>query len=602
MFDYVLKDLEQNKLHDILMQLSSGMATASYAQYKALAGTSFENAALRNTAFFNVGCALLDSGHSAPAEAANLVTKELALINAHSEIAASPIINYGAAADVEPYRTDYTQYITRGHYNQTEQLKAYFRAMMWYGQITFRSDSEDEVKSALLQTSALADAKLAALWAGIFEPTNFFVGECDDITYYQYMGALKDIYGDKIGSTSTVADEALFAKALAAIRQMEPPRINSVPVWNTQDKDVAVTGYRFMGQRFTLDAYVFQSLIDDAVPDRMLPKSLDIPAAFGSEAALELLADDMAKYPEYPAQMAKLRKQISEIPKSVWTSNLYWSWMYMLLPYTEAERGAGYPLFMQNRAWTHKNLNAFQGSWTELKHDTLLYAKAAMAEMAGPDDEPAPPDDRGYVEPNPVVFGRLASLVKQTITGLQKRGILTAEADEALNVLYSLSTRLTEIAEKELTNSTLSADDYDFIRKFGGELEHIWDTAKQYELSQTIDDWSGEVFGTDMAAYLTEYYLYKHPCGVIADVATDAAGGMALEQATGFAKTIFVVFPRDGQLVLGSGAVFSHYEFAVPISGRVTVEEWHEKMNNNDLPEWAEWKRSFIADMGQTRY
>ena len=93
---------------------------------------------------------------------------------------------------------------------------------------------------------------------------------------------------------------------------------------------------------------------------------------------------------------------------------------------------------MNNNAWTRKELNTFQGSWTELKHDTLLYAKAAMAEMGG-GEAPERPDDRGYVEPNPTVFGRLAALVKQTKTGLRQRDILTPEADEALGVLYELS-------------------------------------------------------------------------------------------------------------------------------------------------------------------
>jgi hypothetical protein len=357
-----------------------------------------------------------------------------------------------------------------------------------------------------------------------------------------------------------------------------------------------------MGQRFTLDAYVFQNLIARAVPDRMLPNSLDIPAAFGSEAALELLAGDAASHPEYPKQMTKLRKEISRIPQSVWTSNLYWSWMYMLLPYTDAQDGAGYPMFMRNSAWTQKELNSFQGSWTELKHDTLLYAKAAMAEMGGDGEIPEQPDDRGYVEPAPVVFGRLAALVKQTKTGLQKRDILTEEADEALDVLYALSARLTEIAEKELANAPLSDDDYAFIRTYGGELEHIWDTAKQYELSQTVDG-SGERIGdgTIPADSLTEYYLWQHPCGVVADVATDP-NGSALEEATGFAKTIFAVFPRDGKPVLGSGTVFSQYEFTVPMHERITDEQWHERMNQNDLPEPAEWKRGFMCDIGETRY
>jgi hypothetical protein len=245
MFDYVLKDLEQKKLYGLLAQLSNGMAAASYRQYKELSGTAFETAALRNAAFFSVGSKLLDSGFAVPPEAAGAVSQELALIDAKAGIAASPTINLGGdIAGANAYMADYTQYITRSHYNQTEQLQAYFRAMMWYGQLTFRSSSEDEVKSALLQTSALSDPELSALWAGIFEPTNFFVGECDDITHYQYAGALKYLYGPSLGSTASISDESKFGEALAVVRRMPPPRINSVPAYEIQDKDAAAAGYR----------------------------------------------------------------------------------------------------------------------------------------------------------------------------------------------------------------------------------------------------------------------------------------------------------------------------------------------------------------------
>jgi hypothetical protein len=594
MFDYVLTDLEQNKLHGLLIKLSDGMAEASYAQYRELKGTSFESAALRNTAFFSVGSKLLNSGFSVPSEASELVGQELAFIEAHSGVTASPVIS--SSSSLGDYLADYSQYIPRSHYNQTEQLKAFFKSMMWYGQMTFRSASEDEVKSALLQTSALAGSELSELWANIFEPTNFFVGDCDDITHYQYASALKSVYGDGISQTSAVADESKFPEALSIIQRMEPPKINSVPILASQDKNRAATGYRFMGQRFTLDAYVFQNLIDRSVQGRDLPNSLDIPAAFGSEAAVALLADEVQAYPDYTGRLQEIRKEIQEIPASSWNSNLYWSWMHMLRPYAGNASKAGYPSFMQNQAWILKDLNTFQGSWTELKHDTLLYAKAATAEMGDIGEEPDKPDDRGYVEPNPDVFGRLASLVKQTRSGLERRGLLTSEAGEALGVLYGLSTKLTEIAEKELENQKLSDSDYEFIKTYGGELEHIWDTAKKYELSQTVNP-SGEKY--ESTSGLASYYLDQHPCGVVADVAT---GQLALEEGTGFAKTIFVVFPRDGELVLGSGSVYSHYEFTVPISDRLTDEKWHELMRGNDLPEPAFWKAYFTVDIGQFRY
>ena len=44
---------------------------------------------------------------------------------------------------------------TRGHYDNDESLRSYFKAMMWYGRITFRLKDEDETKSAALMTLAL---------------------------------------------------------------------------------------------------------------------------------------------------------------------------------------------------------------------------------------------------------------------------------------------------------------------------------------------------------------------------------------------------------------------------------------------------------------
>lgn len=116
-----------------------------------------------------------------------------------------------------------------------------------------------------------------------------------------------------------------------------------------------------------------------------------------------------------------------------------------------------------------------------------------------------------------------------------------------------------------------------------------------------IGAFSGEAIGDEITDSHINAYLYQHPCGVIADVATDP-NGFALEEATGYAKTIFVVFPRDGKLVLGSGAVYSQYEFTVPLSERVTDEQWHERMTGNALPAPAPWKRSFLCDIGQSRY
>ena len=587
MFDYVLKDLEQNLLSATLIGLTDTMLAAAQAQYEQLKGTGFENAALRNVAYFAVAQKLLSPSAQLPAEAKALAEAELALIEAHKGPDPSPVINLGAKyenAMLEEYQVDYSQFVPRSHYTQTKELRQYFKAMQWYGQLTFRSKYEDEVKSALLLTSALyADETARRAWEDLFEPTGFFVGECDDITPFQYQAALEGVYAD-LGDLKALTEQANFTAALEKIRRMRPPEINSVPIYQAvEDRDAAVTGLRFMGQRFTIDASIFQRLMDREVPGRMLPDSLDIPSALGSAEAAAILKPDTDKYPEYAAQMGKVKSYLQALPGDIWHTNLYWSWMNMLRPFTGAQKGEGYPFFMQSGAWVRKELNTFQGSWSELKHDTLLYAKQPMAEMGGVgDDMPPPPDDRGYVEPNPAVFGRLAALVKQTRDGLHSRKLLTDTAREALETLNGLAEQLTAIAEKELGGKALDEVEYEFIRTYGGELEHIWQTAKKDEL---------EAAGASIVQF-----LWEHPDAVVADVATDP-NGQALEEATGYAKEIYVAFPRDGKVALARGVVYSQYEFTMPLAQRMTDETWHQRIKSGGVPPYAAWKSAFIADI-----
>jgi len=593
MYDYVLKDVERSSLTLSLKKLSGNMAEASYQQYLELKGTEFENAALRNVAFFGVGGKLLDSDFAVKEEAADLVGKELALIEAHAGISESPLINFGQtfSSPVDYYNVDYTQFIPRSHYTQSKELQDYFKASMWYGQMTLRSAYPDEVRSALLMTSALQAAENAQDWQTIFQTINFFVGECDDITPADYTGSLSGVYGDDIGALPVVTDEAKFEQALAVIKELPPPAVNSVPVYEEEiqpDRDKAITGFRFLGQRFTIDAAIFQRLIDRETKDRMLPNALDVPAAFGSDEAYNILKSDynVDEYPDYDGNLGKVREYVSAVEDDVWTSNLYWSWINMLRPLAGNADRTGYPFFMQNTAWIRKELNTFLGSWTELKHDTLLYAKQPMAEMGGGGPEPPPPpDDRGYVEPNPELFGRLALLVNQTREGLVQAKLITEEADEALGNLYEIANTLTEISQKELAYTDLTSEEYDFIRNYGGALEHIWDAAKKDELEAL----EAEYGYADKINYLSE-----HPDAIVADVATDP-NGFVLEEATGFAKTIVVAFPRDDGIVLGVGLVYSQYEFTVPIDGRMTDEEWHQALNSNEIPPLAEWKNAFTV-------
>jgi hypothetical protein len=571
-----------------------------------LKGTEWENAAKRNVGFFAVGSKLLDSSISIPSIVASEVNQELTLVEAHQGIEKSPVMNIGGGQDtmvdtpqgpqsLEALKEDYSQYIPRGHYDKTEQLKAYFKSMMWYGRLTFRMKSDDEVKSALLITLALNKENNQNSWNKIYEPVNFFVGKSDDITYYQFKDLAEKVYGTNATTQSVSSDKNKLASFINETKTLEPPQINSMPIFNAAiqpDREKEIKGFRFMGQRFTIDAAIFQRLVTREVgpkgescanapfrDGRMLPKGLDIPSAMGSDEALDILkAQGETQHACYPENMSKMQTYLSGLPTENWTQNLYWGWLYQLRPLLD-EKGNGYPSFMQNTAWARKELNTFLGSWSQLKHDTILYAKQVYAELGagGPEEK----DDRGYVEPNPYVYARLASLLKMTNEGLGIRGLLTPSMKDNLGKMEQLAMSLKTISEKELNNEKLTDDEYELIRSFGGQLEHFW-----LEVNKNEPAFKESTSQRD--------YLNENPAAIVADVATDP-NGQVLEEGTGKISEIYVVVPIDGKLRIAKGGVYSYYEFTWPMSDRLTDKKWRELLNSGQAPALPSWTDAFAV-------
>jgi hypothetical protein len=582
-FSHLLRVVEKEELAPTLKELTQDMLSEAEKQYEALKGTEWENAAARNMAFFAVAGRLLEPDFPVPEPVREIVAEELKLIESRAGIQESPVMNMGQNRQApETLQEDYTQYLPRGHYNSSELLQSYFKAMMWYGRLTFRVKSEDETRSALLMTLALNQGDNARKWDAIYQPTTFFVGKSDDLSYLEYRELLAEIYGQGAGLEEIVADQEKWETFKAKAAGLRPPVVNSIPLFEEDiqpDRTGDTMGFRFMGQRFTLDAAIFQRLVYREVGEnsrgerRMLPRALDIPAALGSEEAYSILAEEgETDYRGYRENMGKIREFIAGLGQDTWTQNLYWSWLYTLNPLL-TEKGEGYPSFMTNRAWTRKELNTYLGSWTELKHDTILYAKQVYAEMGGGAEDV---DDRGYVEPNPHLYARLAALVAMTRDGLAARGLLADRDRESLDRLEELALALKTISEKELSNVPLTDEEYDLIRSYGGQLEHFWLEAMRDE---GIDHRSA---------------IYENPAALVADVATDP-NGRVLQEATGHIFSIYAVVPVEGSLRIARGGVYSHYEFTWPLEQRLTDQEWQEILDSGQAPPLAPWTQDFIV-------
>ncbi|MGI6453202.1 MAG: DUF3160 domain-containing protein [Syntrophomonadaceae bacterium] len=585
-FNYLLRTVEEEHLRPELQTLTSTMLKASAEQLTALKGGPWENAAKRNLAFFTVGSCLLDPDTKIPSEVKEAVEAELQLIRDQRQLAISPVMSIGTDPDLlESLKEDYTQYIPRGHYTRSENLKSYFQAMMWYGRMTFRLKSEDETRSALLMTLALQQNENSSPWEKIYLTTDFFVGQSDDLGCLEYSQLINQVYGDEVNLPELATDNSQWQSFLQKASELKGPQINSIPIFDPSiqpDREQEIKGFRFMGQRYTVDADIFQRLVYREVgPNqqndlRTLPKGLDIPAALGSQQASRIL-EEMSEfdYTNYPENMNRLQEYLADLRPAAWHQNLYWTWMHTLKSLI-GETPSGYPSFMLNQAWEDKELNTFLASWTELKHDTILYAKQVYAEMGGGIDEEI--DDRGYVEPNPHLYARLAALSAMTREGLKTLGLLNERDAESLEKMEVLALNLKTISEKELKGESLTDEEYELIRSFGGQLEHFW----------------LEALRDQEAPGGRSQLLADNPAMIVADVAT-APPDLVLEEGTGYIQSIYAVVPLDGKLRIAKGAVYSYYEFPWPASDRLTDNKWREMLDNNQAPPAPEWTNSFVS-------
>lgn len=550
-FAYLLKGIEKEQLSDRLGQLSEQMLADSTKQYELLKGSEWESAARRNVAFFTVGASLLDETVTPADYVADMVREELDKIRK-----ADGIYLCAITEDEE----DYSQYAPRGYYAGDPALERYFKAMMWYGRIHFKQEEEEMDRSALLMTMALTeDAQAYELWESIYAVTSFFAGASDDLGVCEYAQAAREAYGEDLTIDKLTAGEDAFMRFHEFTGVLPAPQINSIPIFMGENN--VIRGFRFMGQRFTIDASVMQKLIYSQVEEnsegmkRMLPDTLDVPAALGSDTALRILQEaGETEYAGYMENMETMRAQFAGENTDLWSASLSAGWLYTLRPLL-MEKGEGYPVFMQSEAWMKKDLECFAGSFAELKHDTVLYSKQVIAEMGGGYEEEI--DDRGYVEPEPIVYARFVTLADQTAQGLKRYGMLDAADEENLSRLSQMAGQFLTISQKELQDEVLTDEEYEFIRDYGGNLEHFW-----YEtIKDTVDEGGSE----------------PAPAALVVDIATDP-NGEVLEIATGDPSRICVVVKVDGKIKIASGSVYSFYQFPWPLEDRLTDNRWHQML------------------------
>jgi len=563
-FDRMLQDAEEKKIFPRVARLAGKLAKTTEAALRNLPSTApadVREGVTFDLVYFSVAAKLFDNGFSVPenarAEAESLVA---AIQQGKGELPSARSSKFGDE--------DFTQYKPRGHYEKNETLQRYFRGMMWFGRENFRVADRKMTVAAILLPGLVEKAQEMREFEAIDGPLGYLVGPQDKYTFAGYRAINKKIFGTETPSASQVSaklDESLEAFSRAAATDLPAPRIVSeqTGLGKTQDERLKmVSGFKFLGQRYTLDGFFFNQLTSPSVGTdgnpRNLPSALDVMMLLGSSAATEeqQRAQQRQKWANYESQSKKLQEVAQE--SLAQRSTFYGAWLSVLnslfLPTGSKQ------FFTLGKAWQYKNLNAGAASWTELKHDTILYAEQSGAEMGEggeffiPPYEP--PGPKGYVEPNPAFFRRQAESIEQMLSRLKQSDFLSDEYLEKFTTLHELARKAEAIAQKEISGSALSTQDYDWIAglqaSFGSSL--LW--PQGFEL---INDPS------------------QLQMALIADVATDAVEGQVLEVATGTPQRITVVVKDAyGGTRLTIGYVYSWYEF--DSRERWTDTEWKKVM------------------------
>lgn len=522
---------------------------------------------------------------------------ELQLIYAAQEVVPSPL--YGQYAKDGELKADYTQYTPRSHYVKSSGLRSYFRAMMYLGRNSYLLGSKDGLSDALLAAFVMAgpgpDGRpLLADWKKLMEITGFFAGQPDDVAYPEWRNFLIKVLGSDQLTAGQAIDPATLEKISGRLGELKGPRILSDVVISPQvfgaTKEQLLKeskSFRIFGQRFTFDAWVLSRLTagQEQTPVRLpsTPSALFVPAAMGDKTArgfadqyLQLLSPPFSdvELTQVNGRLDEIAADLHKVKDSEWFSSVGSAWLKLLGTLTSTY-GQGYPLYMRGPLFPVKQVESFLGSYTELKHDTLLYAKQSYAEAGdGMEEGRIPPVPKGLVEPNLVFWENLARLVAYVDSGYAKYGLFKRDREEygpisnfKRDVAFYAS-----VAAKELRGEPITEAEYEKLRT--NTLSYMAEPRDQNVVMEDKD----------------------RRAGLIADVHTDALKGQILYEATGEPYVMLVLVANDRAPRLAVGVAYNHYEFTGPLSTRYTDADWQSRVyeHRGPLPQKNFWYKSLL--------
>lgn len=654
-FENMLVEIEQLECATTLQGILQIMRSRLPAAWTEVSGGPLWESVLDADYFLTVAASLLDGVQRAPAVPGvdpAPVTQTLADIRAY---ATRTVPIFGGHRTI-----DFSQFTPRGHYTLTPELERYFQAMMWCGQVdlrlaTYPPNEEDDLRQlgAALVLFHLSHEWLEespspldqTKWTKLDQVLGGLFGPVDSMTFAQ----LRRLVLTTGRRTLSDFNDLAVLETLQA--QLESGLLGTQLILGyPQDSPLHAAQLRLprsftlLGQRFSLDSWALANVVFDRIawpvdePGEVLfgkvlrrkPSCLDVAfSVLGNDTVVPELADRIAADPGVPFRdglpyqhnLLALRRVIESQAPSAWTRTVYERWLRALRtlspPLTESPLAV--PQAMRTRAWALKDLNSQLAGWTQLRHDTLLYAKQSYTAPFLCDY----PD--GFVEPRPEFFARMRELA----AGMREQAShplaigwatlpnpdwslgmgwegrwITVDISAArsartsfLDTFMRCMSTLEGMALKELNQQPFSPSEVAFIKTLA-------DSTNNYVGERQYSGWYPRLFYRNVFA---GYDFHKnagcdYPDALIVDVHTDRPDptvgdpGGILHQAVGNVNLLLIAVDNGPDRAVYAGPVLSHYEMELPIDTRWTDQQWKARVYGTATPPPPPaWTRSYLV-------
>jgi Protein of unknown function (DUF3160) len=588
-YDAMLEEVETGYLHPSLSQILSSMHNSIPDVQKDYGEGILKDSVKDADYFLTVAISLLQGG-AAPTKL-NQDERVKKTLKACNDLQMEKFNLFGRDRDV-----DFSQFKVRGHYEKSDTLKRYFKAMMWLGRTDLRvagypgNTSPRELGAALVLHDLLERSKQFQAWQNFDSTIQTFVGKTDSMTFAQLGEVLKD---SKIQSPAQMKADKNLTDLQEAILASKAG-LQDIRGDIFQSGEPLPRSFTFLGQKFVVDSWALNKCVyediewDGQKVKRKVPSCLDVGfAVFGNNQLVPQLVERINNRNGHPLRdgmpyqhnLVAVRNVIDRLPDSYWEENLYTHWLGSLRELSKPTTDAKNPQVMQTRAWAMKSVNTTMASWTELRHDTILYAKQSYANVSC--FYPA-----GYVEPLPAFWGRLHRMAQATGQLLGKVPYPESmKHQKSAHVEYckhfaTTVEMLKAISEKELAQKELNAAE----TKFLGELVEVslgcggppsyygWYPRLLYGPGDDITRWDA----------------------LVADVHTDPMSGV-LHQGVGNVDLMVVAIDNGKDRMLFLGPTMSHYEFELNGANRKSDSEWRADLKVGKTPPRPEWTRDYLV-------